>query len=462
MLKIGSSEAGQAAALSHTGGLAGSDRVFNAVFARAGAVRVQSLEALVQAGAAVAATRGRRLAVRPSVVPVAASGGFGIMMADAAQGAGLAMNPVSADAAQRIKAVLPLASTANPVDATAQMSANPEVLEVMLDALLEDDANDIVCMMLALGMEVPRLRSIYLDTFRAVTARHPDRLLMACVSQPPDAIRELATMGVACFPTIDALYQGIAVLARASNPGEPQPDIAVPAADTPLPAEAFGNEAGAKRALALAGLPMPDERIATSAHQAAEIAKAFGKPVAMKILSADVQHKSDVGGVMLGVDGEQAADAAFERIISSVSAEEPQAVLDGVLVTPMVSGGVELILGISSDPLFGPMVMVGLGGIYAEVFRDTALRPAPVSEKQALQMLRELKSFPLLDGVRGRPKADVAAAARAIAALSEFAVRHAAQVAEADVNPLLVLPQGAVVLDALLVSHSQDKTKELS
>ncbi|MEZ5650875.1 MAG: acetate--CoA ligase family protein [Burkholderiaceae bacterium] len=458
VLKIGTSEAGRAAALSHTGGLAGADRVFDAVFARHGAVRVPTLEALVQAGAAAAALGARRLPAVPSVVPVAASGGFGIMMADAAQAAGLPMNPVCAAAAARIRAVLPLAATANPVDATAQMSANPEVLAELLGALLDDTGHDVVCMMLALGLEVPRLRDIYMNTFRSLAAAYPDRCLMACVAKPAETIRELAQLGIACFPTIDALFSGIAIQARAANRGsgaEPSSPSAVGSANA-LDPLAFRNEFAAKRVLAQAGIPVIDERIATNAGEAAHVARELGGPLAMKILSPDIQHKTDIGGVMLGVAGPEAAVEAFEHIVGTVSLNAPEAGIDGVVMSRMVSGGVELIVGVSRDPLFGPMVMVGLGGIHAEIFRDTALRPAPVSHDEALAMLRSLKSFPLLDGARGRPRADIDAAARAIANLSTFAARHADDIAEIDINPLLVLPDGALALDALLVRASAD------
>jgi len=144
---------------------------------------------------------------------------------------------------------------------------------------------------------------------------------------------------------------------------------------------------------------------------------------------------------------------AYERIMANAKKHAPHARLDGVLVAPMVRGGVELIAGVSRDPVFGPVVMVGFGGIYAEVLKDVAVQVAPVSEDEAVRMIRSLKMFPLLDGARGRAKADVAAAARTVARLSEFACRHARDVAEIDMNPILVKPEGegVLVLDALMV-----------
>lgn len=453
VLKIGTSEAGQKAAQSHTGGLAGSDRVFDAVFRRHGAVRVSSLEDLVQVGAAAEAIGARRIGTHPSAAMIAASGGFGVMMADSAARNGVAVNPLLPATQARIRAALPLAATANPVDATAQMSANPDILETLVDAALADAANSTVCLMLALGMEIPRLRSVFTEALARVTARHPDKTLVACLSGPPDAVADLRALGVACFPTIDAAMAGIAALARiGAIRGMPVQAVeTVPPA--PLPAGAARNEATAKAALAEAGLPFPREVMATTADEAARAAEDIGGPVAMKIASPDIQHKSDIGGVALGVAGVAAARAAFARILDAAAQNAPGATVDGVLVAPMATGGTEVILGTVTDPIFGPAVMVGLGGVFAEIFKDTALRLAPVTEDEAAGMLRELRAFPLLDGARGRAPADTEALCTAIVALSRFAVRHARDVAEVDINPVLVRDrgQGVVALDALIV-----------
>lgn len=458
-LKIGTSEAGQKAAQSHTGGLAGSDRVFDAVFRRYGVVRVHALEELVQVGAALETLHGRNVGAAPSAALIAASGGFGVMMADAAAARGVGVHPLGAAAQARIRSALPLASTANPIDATAQMSANPEILEELVDAALSDDANTTACLMLALGMEVPRLREVFTKALAQVAARHKDKALVACVSGPKDAIRDLRALGIACFPTIDSAMTGIAALGRFEALRNPASAPAAPEPRAPLPAEATRNEATAKAALAAAGLPFPKEVIATTAAEAAAAADEIGVPVALKILSHDIQHKSDIGGVELGVSGGDQARAAFDRIMAAAARYAPGATIDGVLVAPMTTGGTELILGTVTDPTFGPAVMVGLGGVFAEIFEDTALRLAPVTEAEAAEMLRELRAFPLLNGARGRPRADLAALCQAISQLSRFAARHADEVDEIDINPLLVRPEGegVVALDALIVARQADR-----
>ena len=461
VLKMGASDAGQAAAMSHTGGLAGSDRVFDAVFARHGAVRVRSLEMLVQMGSAVAALGDRRLSAAPSVSVIAASGGLGIMMADAAEPNGLPLNPIGDAAQARIREVLPLASAVNPVDATAQMSASPEVFGELVGAVVADDANEVTCLMMAMGLEIPRLRDVYLGALREVRAAHPERVIVATVAGPDDALQELQAMGVLTFPTIDATMEGVARLGRLPSPSGTASEPAPAIAPEPLDRAAVANEAGAKRALTAAGISFPEEVVAQTADEAAEAAGRMGAPVAMKILSADIQHKSDIGGVKLGVTGAEAAGRVHAEIMAAAAQHAPDARIDGVLVAPMITGGTELILGTTTDAIFGPVIMVGLGGVFAEIFRDTALRTAPVSLPEAHDMLRELRAFPLLDGARGRTRADVDSAARAIVSLSEFAVRHADDVAEIDINPLLVRDEGegAIALDALIVPRERPKSE---
>lgn len=452
VMKIGTSEAGQKAALSHTGGLAGSDRVFDAVFDRYGVVRVRSIEDLVQVGVALETMGERRIGADPSAAMVAASGGFGVMMADAAAKNGVAVNTLTEATQARIKARLPLASAVNPIDATAQMSANPDILEHLVDAALADPNNSTVCLMLAMGMGLPRLRAVYSEALRKVSAAHPDKTLVAIIGGPQDAIADLREMGIVCFPTIDAAMSGVAALSWLEQLMARE-DAAEPAAQAPLAPEAGRNEATAKAALCDAGLPFAQDVVAASAEEAAAAADKIGTPVAMKILSPDVQHKSDIGGVELRISGGAAAREAFKRIMTAVDLHTTGARIDGVLVSPMTTGGTELILGTTNDATFGPVVMVGLGGVFAEIFEDTALALAPVGKAEALRMVKSLKAFPLLNGARGRAPADLDALTDAIVNLSRFAARHAADVAEIDINPLLVRDngQGAVALDALII-----------
>jgi acyl-CoA synthetase (NDP forming) len=459
VLKIGATEAGQAAAASHTGALAGSDAVFDAVFRRTGAVRVPSVEALLDLGHA-AAVLGERLPRGRRTMLLTASGGFGVLLADAASAAGLAL-PTPEEATQRrILSVVPFASPRNPVDATAQMSSRPEILAEILAAILDDRNCDALVLQLAASLYIPRLRGVFIPTLRAARERHPEKMVMLSVHGPADAVAELTALG---FPVVDGVgpststLAGLCALAEARRQPPPAPVPLPPAA--PLDAAALRTEAAAKQALAAAGLPVLPERVVGSAAEAAEAAATLGFPVVLKVVSPDLPHKTEVGGVALDLPDAASVAAAHDAMLARVRAAAPEARIEGVLVSPMVRGGVELILGSKRDPVFGPVVLVGLGGIFAEVLKDVAVRPAPVDEAEAMAMLRSLKAFPVLDGARGRPKADLPAAAQAIAALSRFAAQHAATIAEIDINPLLLRPagQGAVALDALIVPAGTER-----
>jgi len=212
------------------------------------------------------------------------------------------------------------------------------------------------------------------------------------------------------------------------------------------------NEAEAKRILAASGIPMVPERACTDAEQAVAAARAFGFPVVLKLLSPDILHKSEIGGVLLNVADEAAVRTGFATLLARAAERAPSARVDGVLVAKQVSGAVEMAAGVVQDPVFGPVVMVGLGGVFIEVFRDVAFRRCPVSEEDAAQMIRSLRGFPLLDGARGKPKADVAALARAVAALSRFGAAAGPRLLSAEINPLMVLPdgEGALAADAVI------------
>jgi acetate---CoA ligase (ADP-forming) len=464
-LKIGTSAAGQAAAASHTGALAGSDAVFNAVLARAGALRVHSIEELINLGDAASMLLPDRLPRGPRVALLTASGGFGILLADAAHAAGLAMPELSETTQRVILDVVPFASARNPIDATAQMSSRPEMLQKILSAVVADDTCDAVLMPLPLSLYVPRLRSIYIETLRRIREQYPDRILMLCVRGPQDAVAELRAMGYPIIDSFDGCCATLAALAKLRTAlKKPETASIAPLGERPasLPADALRHEFGAKRALATAGIPVLPERLVQDADAAVRAAAEIGFPVVLKIASPDLPHKTEVGGVKVGLASADEVRQSYAEMLRSVAVKAPQAAIDGVLVAPMAKGIAELILGTTTDPVFGPVVMVGLGGIFAEIIGDVAVQAAPVDEAMAMEMLRSLKAFAVLDGARGWPRADTVAAARTIAALSRFAAAHAQAISQIDINPLLLMSegQGVVALDALLVPHPEGKGKE--
>lgn len=456
VLKIGSTEKGQQAAASHTGALTGSDAVIDAVFRRHGVLRVRSVEALIDIGHAASMLMPNRLPRNDAVTLVAASGGFGIMMADAMSEAGMTLPALAPLTQQRIHEAVPTASTGNPVDASAQMSSRPDILGKMLTALLEDPSDSSLVLFMSLSLYNTRLRGIYLEALAQVRASHPERLLMIISQGPADAIEQINTLGIPVFSSIDAAATGLAGLARLGQLRAMGGADIAPPAPAPIDPIVFKNEFHAKQALGNAGIDVPREVIATDADAAVRAADTIGYPVVLKIASEDVAHKTEAGGVALNVEDAEAVREAHARILANVVRHAPAARIDGVLVAPMLRGGTEMIAGVSQDPVFGPIVMVGMGGIFAEVLNDVAVQAAPVTEDEAMAMIRSLKMFPILDGARGQAKADVAAAARSVARLSEFAFRHRDDIADIDMNPILVRPQGqgVVVLDALMIPRA--------
>ncbi|MET4577023.1 acetate--CoA ligase family protein [Ottowia thiooxydans] len=461
VLKIGATEQGQAAAASHTGALMGSDAVFDAVFRRYGVLRAHSFEELLDLGHATALLGSERLPSSNAVTLVAASGGFGIMMADSMVQAGMTLPQLAESTKALIREAVPTAGTNNPVDASAQMSARPDILLKMLTALQNDESRSTLVLLLALSLYNPRLRDVYLEALTKIRASHPDRLMVLISQGPAEAVAQINALGIPVFPSIPAAAAAMAGLVKLGQLN--RVSIAPAYSGSVLKADesVFRNEFHAKKALREFGISVPPEAIVSSQEEAVARAVETGYPVVLKIASEDIPHKTEIGGVALNLRSEQEVREAYERIMANVQEHAPKARVDGVLVASMAQGGVELIAGVSRDPVFGPVVMVGLGGVYAEILKDVSVQVAPVTEAEALRMLQSLKMYPLLDGARGQPKADVAAAAKTVALLSEFACQYAGNVGEIDMNPVLVKPQGqgVEVLDALMIPLSRSTSQ---
>jgi len=213
------------------------------------------------------------------------------------------------------------------------------------------------------------------------------------------------------------------------------------------------GELEAKRRLAEWGIPTPNERLVRSAEEAAAVFHEMGLPVVLKIASPDIAHKTEIGGVLLNLADDASVRDGFDALMRRARDQVPTAHIDGVIVAPQMAGGVETILGIKRDPIFGPVVVFGLGGVFVEILQDVALRLAPVDRGEALAMIGEIRGHAILDGARGRNPCDIEALADALAKLSQFAAAHADEIEAVDINPFLVLPrgQGGYALDALIV-----------
>ncbi len=210
------------------------------------------------------------------------------------------------------------------------------------------------------------------------------------------------------------------------------------------------TEVESKELLHGAGIPVTRARLATSAKQAVEIADEIGYPVVLKIVSSDIAHKSDVGGVAVGLDSAKAVRQGYKEMVERVQAAAPGARIDGISVQQQASPGTEVIVGATTDPQFGPVMMFGLGGVFVEVLKDVAFRIVPLEARDANQMVREIRGFPILEGVRGGAAADLGALERLILKVSDFVAKHP-EIAELDLNPVFAYPDGALAVDARVV-----------
>jgi acyl-CoA synthetase (NDP forming) len=448
MMKVGRSALGAEAARSHTASIAGDDAVADAVFAEFGVVRARTTEEMLDI--AYAATKriypsGNTLGV------ITVSGGAGVLISDAAEAVGLAMPPMPEAAQAALRAIIPFCAPRNPVDCTAQAFNLPSAMGDFARSMARDGgyASCLAFFSQVGGSKTiaPRMR----EQLGAVLREHPGRLWALSVIAAPELVREYEGDGFLVFedPTraVTALHaMGRFGEAFAATPGAepPGPRVTLPAT-TP-------SEAEAKRLLAAAGIPAVPERACATEAEAMAAAREFGFPVVLKILSPDILHKSEIGGVILGVASEAALSEGFATLLERAAHHAPEARIEGVLVARQIAGAVEMAMGILRDPAFGPVAMIGIGGIFVELLRDVAFRRCPFGIAQAEAMIRSLRGFPLLDGARGRPKADVASLARALSALSAFAVAAGERLEAVDVNPMLVLPegQGCFAADAVI------------
>ena len=459
ILKVGASEIGAEAAASHTAALVGSDEVYDALFRQYNAHRVRSVSELLDV--AYACTAGI-FPTKGKIGLITVSGGIGIVMADAASTAGLDVAALPEPAQEKLRRLWAPAAVRNPVDTTAQPLNDPALTSKFLEIMLQEGGYDLSINFLThVGLSKPLA-----DRFHALLApvrkKFPECVAVVSMLASPEVRKVFEDDGFLVFEEPTAAIAASAALikigrgfTRASKAAPPQPSpSAKPIPDYPL------NERESKLLLSEADIRVVEDRLTQSAEEAAEAAEELGFPVALKVASSDVWHKSDAGGVVLGLDSAPAVRKSFPRLLERVRVSAPEAHVEGVLVTPMVEGGMETILGVRDDPLFGPTVVFGLGGVFVEVLSDVAFRIAPFGEQEAHAMIREIRGHPLLEGARGRKRADIAALARSLARLSVFAAENAGKFDSIDINPFIVLPegQGAVAADALIVPKADSRS----
>jgi acetate---CoA ligase (ADP-forming) len=459
--KAGRSEAGRRAAASHTGALAHAGAVDDAIFRHHGIIRGEDLDHMVDVATAFAycpLPRGNRVAI------ITGSGGSAVWMADILSAHGLELPVLEDDIQRRIMALLPsYGSAQNPIDATAQ--AIGEIgYAPLVELVAQSDRIDTILLITSLANE-NRAKKLA-GEMSGITTDKPI-LLSTYTTASAAAIATLGAAGIPCYTAMPSCARAIRALVdyaafqqrlAARMPAPPGPERArrdlaraLAAPDSRKAALAY------KKMLCRYDMPLAADALATSEDDAvmfaANMAGVTAHPVALKIQSPDILHKTDAGGVMLNLSGEAAVREGYRTVLTRVKTAHPDARIDGVSVQLMAPPGIEIILGITRDPDFGPLLMVGLGGIHVEVLRDVAFAPVPLDSEEALALLDQLKGARLLDGVRGAPPSDRAALVQLMVALSRLAADYADNIAEIDLNPVIVHPAGlgVTVVDVLIV-----------
>jgi acetate---CoA ligase (ADP-forming) len=452
--KVGRSGAGERAAASHTASMAGWSAAYDAVFAKYGFIVSNDLDEALTIAAVLASNplpKGDRVAV------VTVSGGAGIWGADAVALRGLQVPELSESIQAGIRTLMPSYGTArNPIDVTAQ-GVTSGGLQKSVDLLTASDEVDAILVVLSLSSDV-RMPFKETELKPVLAAQHKPVVFYSYTLPSEFARRELAKSGVVVLSGLT--HVGVAMRQLVDHAKFSLPRRADDARPPVRDLSAFLkspvlSEADSKALLRTAGIALPDEVLVKDKSGLDEAMERVGFPLVMKIQSPDIPHKSEVGGVRVNITTKGEVFLAFEQLLANARKHRPDADVQGVLLGPMARKGVEIIVGTMTDETFGQMVMVGLGGITTELFRDVAYRPAPVSAEEASEMLAGLKAAPLLNGFRGAAKADVAALAQLIADSSVLAARHAREIAEIELNPVLVHAegQGVTIVDALVVGR---------
>lgn len=457
LLKSGISSHGSQAVSSHTGALAGSDAAIDAVCAGTGIHRAHTFEEFVDLLEAF--SKQPRL-LSPRIAIITNAGGPGILATDAAENTGFLLPPLERSIDALRKALPEAASVANPIDVLGD--AGEERFAAALEAVGEDPGIDGVCLLVTPQVMTPC--QAIAERVATWNMRYP---LMATVTsfmggESVDGVRTfLRRSGIPSFETPERAINALrALLAGAKKVKQKKPKLdhtRIAAAQKILqsfpPSKTAGNLLSEERArdlLTLYEVPCPKQALARSASEAGELAKQVGFPVVLKVSSPTILHKVDVGGVRLNIETREEAETAFTEIMEKVKTKAPRAEIRGVLVQQFLPVGDEFIIGGIRDPSFGPLIMVGLGGIYTELFRDTSFRMAPIEEEEGYHMLQELRAWKMLLGIRGKEQADIVSLAQLLERTS-LLLAECEAIKELDFNPVLVSKEGVLIADAKVI-----------
>lgn len=471
VLKVGRSETGSRAAASHTAALTGSDAVCDAFFRQKDIIRVDDIEGFIDLATAMKGRaplpRGRGLGI------VSISGGGGVLCADTAEDRGLTVTALKPETTKVIAANIPsFGSPVNPVDVTAQAINTADGFANVIQAMLADPGVDGLVVVITMIVGEPGRRMAQ-DLVRL--SQKAEKPIMVTWTAGPNLMAEpFAVLNEGHVPLYHSPVRAVNALAKlmeygvgmARRPSRfPAESTSSTSSEGALPPEIEALLASSERTLTerqskqvvkFFGIPVSREVLASTPGEAIAAAEEIGFPVAMKVDSPDIPHKTEAQAIRLGVASAREVASAFEEITNSAGKYSPEARINGILVQEMIPQGIEAIVGINRDPQFGPVIMFGLGGIFVEVLKDVSMRLAPVSLDEAFQMIHEVRGYKLLTGVRGAPKSDISALAETLVKVSRMPIRLGQRFEQLDINPLIVLPdgRGVKVADALIVLAS--------
>ena len=473
-IKSGRTSAGAKAAASHTGSLAGSEAVYDAIFQQAGIIRVNTINELFDYAGVFAYKNEsplgkfrRKIPDNNRVAIVTNAGGPGIVATDMTVSSGLKLATFKEETLEALASHLPVtANLHNPVDIIGD--ASQERYENALAAVIRDEGVDGVLVILT-----PQSMTNALETAKAVVriARPSHKPILCCfmgIVDVSSGVKFLQENGIPVFKFPEDAAKAFGVLYKYAKWLNRQHLAQFSFSHDKKTAQSIIQDCLAKgktrigevegtRFLKCYGFDVMPTRLATDEKMAGDMAEEIGYPVAMKIVSQQILHKSDANGVKLNLGTKEDVKKAYQTIVDAASAYDPQAVIDGVIVQKMAPKGEEIILGINRYPIFGPLLMFGFGGIFVEVFQDVVFRLAPIHRNEARRMIREIKSYKLLNGFRGRPKADIGELEKIMVRLSDMAINHP-EIMEMDINPLLVHSDrnGATVADVRMILKTPD------
>lgn len=455
VLKVGKTDVGMKAAMSHTGSLVGSDTVYDTIFKQYGVYRANTIEEFIDVAHAFSqfqVTRGNRVAV------FTVSGGVGIMLADQIMEHGLTLPETPEDIQRKLKDILPIAGVKNPIDTTAQVSYMPTLLEDFMETILESGQYDSAIVFLGFaGLKTGTIES-KIKSLQKMKEKFPTIPQITVTLNNVESKKILHDAGLVVNDDPTRAVKMLSALYKASNAmNSSQVDSQTEKEDINIDNLITGDtkqltEYTSKQVVAKYDIPVTKENLAKTLKDAVEFADQIGYPVAIKGMSPQILHKTEKGLVLLHIKNAQEVEESFSKLKQIID-ETDNATFEGVLIQEMLTGkSIEMYVGSKRDPVFGQMILVGLGGIYIEVFKDVAMRKAPVSVEMANEMIEELKSSAMLKEFRGNAGYDVTALSEMISRFSYFISALEHEVEEVDLNPTMVFQKsrGVKVADALM------------